>query len=60
MNIRPVDRVIPPLEPALPDNREQSRQRQPNPKKQKVPGAPVYKPNGEVDEEPPPKIDVLV
>ena len=60
MNIWPVDRVIPPLEPALHNNREHPRKRQPNPKNQKVSGAPVYKPNGQVDEELPPKIDVLV
>ena len=59
MDIRPVDKVTI-VEPTVHDDRERPQKRRPNSKKEKIPAAPLYKPNGEVDEEPPPNIDVLV
>ena len=60
MDIRPIDPVVTNIEPAVHKDRERREKRQPTRKKENVPSAPVYKPNGEVEEEPPPNIDVLV
>ena len=60
MDIRRIDKVITNVEPPVHDDRKQRQKRQPARKKEKIPAAPLYKPNGEVDEEPPPEIDVLV
>jgi hypothetical protein len=60
MDIQPVDKVAPNIQPTVHRDREQPQNRRQPDKKDKTPTAPVYKPNGEVEEEPPPKIDVLV
>jgi hypothetical protein len=60
MDIRPIDPVVTNIEPTVHNDRERRQKRQPGAKKEKIPAAPVYKPNGEVEEEPPPNIDVLV
>ena len=60
MEIRPVD-AVPTVENTSHDERERQPQRRNPPRKQeKIPSVPVYKSNGKVEEEPPPKIDVLV
>jgi len=60
MDIRPVDKVVPSVQPTVHRDREQPQKRRQQGEKHKTPTAPVYKPNGEVEEEQPPKIDVLV
>jgi hypothetical protein len=60
MEIRPIDGV-PIVENTTHDEREQQRQRRNPPrKKENIASVPLYKPNGKVEEEPPPSIDVLV
>ena len=60
MEIPPIDHVLRIEEPAAHNDREQSQKRRQPRKKEKIPSGPVYKPNGKVEEDPPPKIDVLV
>jgi hypothetical protein len=68
MDIRPIDPVVTNIEPTVHNDRERRQKRQPRTKpspgtSQPLPteeGNSVYKPNGEIDEEPPPNIDVLV
>jgi hypothetical protein len=60
MRIRPVDNIIPIVEHPTNENRDQPQKRRQHPKDEDVPATPVYKPNGELEEPPPPKIDVLV
>jgi hypothetical protein len=60
VQIRPVDNVIPIVEHTEHDDRERRQKRQQPRDKQKVPSQPVYKPNGEVEDDAPPNIDVLV
>ena len=60
MLIPPVDKVIPIVEQTPHDDRERpQKQRQPR-KTEKIVPRPVYKPNGELEDDAPPKIDVLV
>ena len=60
MEIRRIDNTGINVEPTAHDKRDQSQKRQQPRNKQKIPNGPVYKPNGQVEEGPPPKIDVLV
>jgi hypothetical protein len=60
MEIRPIDSLERVVEQTAHENREQPRQRHPQRKKEKIPSGPVYKSNGQLEEEPPPNIDVLV
>jgi hypothetical protein len=63
MEIRPID-MVRIVESTSHDDREQPQRRQPRRKKEKppskIPAGPVYKANGQLEEEPPPNIDVLV
>jgi hypothetical protein len=63
MEIRPID-MVKVVEQASHNDREQPQRRQPRRKKEKpsaaIPAGPVYKANGQLEEEPPPNIDVLV
>ena len=59
MEIPPVDKMVR-IEPTVHDQREQPQKRQQQRKKPNVPSGLVYTPNGKLEEEPPPKIDVLV
>jgi hypothetical protein len=60
MDIPPVDNVMRIVEPSAHNDREQQQRRRQTRQKQKIRSAPVYKANGELEDEPPPKIDVLV
>jgi hypothetical protein len=61
MEIRRIDGTAPVVvEHTSHDDRERSQKRHQPRKKDKVPSGLVYKPNGKLEEEPPPKIDVLV
>ena len=63
MKIRPID-MVKIVEQTSHDDRSNPQPRQLRRKKRKAPSAiptgPVYKANGQLEEEPPPKIDVLV
>ena len=63
MEIRPID-MVRIVENTSHDDREHPRPRQHRRKKAKIPSeiptGPVYKANGQLEEEPPPNIDVLV
>ena len=61
MEIRPVNNVQRIVEQTSHNNdREPQHRRQQPRKKEEIPSGPVYKPNGRLEEEPPPNIDVLV
>jgi hypothetical protein len=63
MEIRPID-MVKIVEQTSHDDRAQPQPRQQRRKKRKalsqIPTVPVYKANGQLEEEPPPNIDVLV
>ena len=60
MRIRPVDNIIPVVDHSTNEDSGQPQKR-PQPQQEKnTPPAPVYKPNGELEEPPPQNIDVLV
>ena len=60
MDILPVNNLTRVVEYTRHDDREQPQKRQQPRKRERIPSAPVYSPNGELEEEAPPKIDVLV
>jgi len=60
MEIRPVDNTARIVEATNHHEREHPQKRQQPRKKERIAGGPIYKPNGTVEEEPPPRIDVLV
>jgi len=61
MQIVPIGYLPKIIDPARHDDREPSRRRQPPPRKrEEIPPVPVYTPGGEIQEEQPAKIDVLV
>jgi hypothetical protein len=60
MEIRPVDQVGLVVEHLTHDTHDRPKKRQSKRTKDTVPSGPVYKPNGELEQEPAPKIDVLV
>jgi hypothetical protein len=60
MNIRPIDSVARVVEHASHDEREERQRRKPLRKKEKIQSGQVYKSDGQIVEEPPPNIDVLV
>ncbi len=60
MEIRPIEGTPRIVEHTSHDDREHPQKRQQSRKKEKISSGLVYKPNGKLEEEPPPKIDVLV
>jgi hypothetical protein len=60
MEILPVNSVQRVVEQTSSNDRETPRRRDQFRKKEKILSGPVYKANGQLEEEPPPKIDVLV
>jgi hypothetical protein len=60
MDILPVNNLTRIVEHARHDEREQPQKRPQQRKKEKFATVPVYTLNGGIQEEPPPKIDVLV
>ncbi|HEY2382028.1 MAG TPA: hypothetical protein VGK48_12685 [Terriglobia bacterium] len=42
------------------DERKQQQRKPPQPKRERIASAPIYTPSGEIEQEQPPKIDVLV
>ena len=60
MEIPPVDSVTRIVAPDAHSDREHPQRRHQPRKKEKIRSGPVYKPDGTLEEEPPPKIDVLV
>ena len=60
MDILPVNSMTRIVEHARHDDREQPQKRQQPRKRENIASAPVYTLNGGLEEEPPPKIDVLV
>jgi hypothetical protein len=61
MEIQPVNNVQRIVEQTSHENDRHTPQRRYQPRrKQTVPAVPVYKSNGQLEEEPPPNIDVLV
>jgi hypothetical protein len=60
MEIRPIDNLVRIVEHTSHDDREQPKRRHQPRKREKIASGPVYKANGQLEEEPPPNIDVLV
>ena len=60
MEILPVNNLTRIVEHTRHDDHEQPQRRQPPRKKERFAPGPVYTPDGQVEEEQPPKIDVLV
>jgi hypothetical protein len=60
MEIRRIDSTSPVVEHTSHDDREHAQKRYQPRKKDKTPSVLVYRPDGKLEEEPPPKIDVLV
>ena len=60
MDIVPVNNVSIIIDPARRDSREQPQRRQQPRKRERITPVPVYTPNGGIEEQQPPKIDVLV
>ena len=61
MEIRPVNNVQRIVEQTSHSNDRETHERRQQPrKKEEIPSGPVYTPNGRLEEEPPPNIDVLV
>ena len=60
MEIRPVDMVAIVEQTSHGDREQPQRRRQQQRKKDKIPTGPVYTAHGTLEEEPTPKIDVLV
>jgi hypothetical protein len=60
MDILPINNSGRIIEQTRHDDREQQQKRQPQRKREKIVRVPVYTSHGELAEEQPPKIDVLV
>lgn len=60
MDILPINNLPRIVEHARHDDREQPQKRQQPRQRERIASAPVYTPNGGLEEEPAPKIDVLV
>jgi len=59
MDIRPVDNLTRPIERARHQDREQPQRRQPPPKREKIVPAAVYTPDGRLDYDQVPYIDLI-
>ena len=60
MEIEPITNLPKIIEPSRHEPRDPSPRRQQPRKREKITPVAVYTPNGEIEEEQPPKIDVLV
>jgi hypothetical protein len=60
MEISRIDNVARVVEQTTHDSQEQPQRRHQRQKREKIPSSTVYKANGQLEEEPPPNIDVLV
>ena len=60
MEIRPIDSVVRIAEQVSHDDHQQPQRRHQRRKRENIPSGPIYKANGQLEEEPPPNIDVLV
>jgi hypothetical protein len=60
MEIEPVNYLPKIIEPSRHEPRDPSQRRQQPRKREKITPVPVYTPNGGIEEEQPPNIDVLV
>ena len=59
MDIRPVDNLTRPIEPARHQDREQPQRRQPPRKREKIAPAAVYTPDGQVEQDQVSNIDII-
>ena len=59
MEILPINNLTRIIEQNRHDDRERQQRRQPPRKKERIGGGLVYRPDGEIEEQPPSKIDVV-
>jgi hypothetical protein len=60
MEVDPITYLPKIIEPSRHEPRDQPQRRQQPQKREKIPPVPIYTPNGEIEEDQPPNIDVLV